>query len=345
MSNNNQSTLDLLPELTAQNNKNSNNTTEKLMRLDLDNHLKEKILPYCRLKHGEIWEDSIKGHRVGVLDATISEDVKKITGRDRIKLIINDPPYNIVVGNKNTINLSKKHIDEYIIFSQEWMKNVITIMDSDAHLYIWLGADQKDGFQPLPDFMFMMRDFKELRTRNFITLRKQRGYGTQKNWMWVRQELLYYIKGEPKFKVVYTDIPKVLKGYYKVINGKRTNNMERSKSDCIRPGNVWIDIQQVFYRMEENVPGCYAQKPLKAIERIMLTSSNEKDIVADFFSHSGTTLLAGEKLNRKIYTFDNDPIFAELTIRRLERYRQTGKCGWQWNNPFPEIDRRGQRWI
>jgi len=29
---------------------------------------------------------------------------------------------------------------------------------SDASLYVWLGADQKDDFQPLPDFMLMMRD-------------------------------------------------------------------------------------------------------------------------------------------------------------------------------------------
>jgi hypothetical protein len=30
-------------------------------------------------------------------------------------------------------------------------------------------------------------------------------------------------------------------------------------------------------------------------------------------------------------------LFAELSIRRLERYRKTGKTGWQWNNPFPEL--------
>jgi len=315
-----------------------NNSKEKLTRLDLDDALKEKLLPFCRLKYGEIWEDPIKGHRVGVLDATNYKDVKKIMGNERAKLIVNDPPYNVVVGNNNTKNLFKKTLNEYMVFSQKWVKNAVAIMGSNAHLYIWLGADQKDGFQPLPDFMIMMREIEGLRARNFITLRNQRGYGTQKNWMWVRQELLYYVKGDLEFKVAYTDIPKVLKGYYKVINGKRTENMERSKSDTIRPGNVWIDIQQVFYRMEENVPGCYAQKPLKAIERIILTSSRDKDIVVDFFSHSGTTLLAGEESNRQVYTFDNDPIFAELTIRRLERYRQTGKCGWQWNNPFPEID-------
>jgi len=149
--------------------------------------------------------------------------------------------------------------------------------------------------------------------------------------------LLYYVKGDPLFRVVYTDIPKILRGYYKEVNGKMTENLQRSKSQTLRPGNVWVDIQQVFYRMEENVPGCYAQKPLRAIERILLSSSDEEDLVVDFFAHSGTTLLAAERLNRRAYTCDIDPVFAELAIRRLERHRSMGKTGWQWHNPFPEL--------
>jgi site-specific DNA-methyltransferase (adenine-specific) len=186
--------------------------------------------------------------------------------------------------------------------------------------------------------MLMMREFNTIKARSFITLRNQRGYGTQKNWMCARQELLYYIKGNPDFKVIYTDIPRQLKGYYKTINGKRVDNIERGKSDYIRPGNVWIDIQQVFYRMEENVSGAYTQKPLKVVDRLIETSSSENDLVVDFFAHSGTTLLSAEYNNRICYTIDNDPIFAELTIRRLEHYRKTGKKGWQYANPFPEID-------
>lgn len=264
MSNNNQSTPTLFPELVAQHSENKHDTTEKLTRLDLDDTLKEKLLPFCRLKYGEIWEDPIKGHKVGVLDATMSEDVRKIMINKRTKLIVNDPPYNVVVGNNNTKNLFKKTLGDYIIFSEKWVKNAVDVMDDNAHLYIWLGTDYKDDFQPLPDFIILMRNFKELQPKNIITMRNQRGYGTQKNWMWVRQELLYYIKGNPEFNVEaeYTDIPKILRGYYKEVNRQITENFERSKSEYIRAGNVWVDIQQVFYRMEENVPGCYAQKPL-----------------------------------------------------------------------------------
>jgi site-specific DNA-methyltransferase (adenine-specific) len=198
-----------------------------------------------------------------------------------------------------------------------------------------MGADQNEGFQPLPDFMVMMRG-TGFQPRSYITMRNQRGYGTQKNWMAVRQELLYYLKGSPVFNVEaeYTDIPKILRGYYKEVNGVETENLERSKSENIRAGNVWVDIQQVFYRMEENVNGCYAQKPLKSCERIIRASSNTGDLILDFFAHSGSTLLSAEMPGRRCCTMDIDPIFCEIVIRRLEHFRTSGKTGWQNSNPF-----------
>lgn len=182
----------------------------------------------------------------------------------------------------------------------------------------------------------MMRDFEQVKSRSFITMRNQRGYGTQHNWMAVRQELLYYTKGSPSFNVQaeYTDIPKILRGYYKEVDGKMTENLERSGSENIRAGNVWVDVQQVFYRMEENVSGCYAQKPIKSIERIIQASSRPGEVVLDFFAHSGTTLLAAEKLGRRCFTTDIDPIYCEISIRRLDHFRKTGKLGWQNGHPF-----------
>lgn len=276
-------------------------------------------------EYGTIWEDPIRGHRVGCLDATNKEDVKKLMKSEKAILAIQDPPYNIKINGV----FSNMPVDKYISWSEKWVDNTIDVLKDDASLYIWLGFDIREGFQPLADFMIMMRN-KPLKARNIITLRKQRGYGTQKNWMAVRQELLYYVKGKPFFNVQaeYTDIPKKTKGYYKIVGGKLTENIERSKSQYIRAGNVWVDIQQVFYLLEENVEGCYAQKPLKAIERIILASSKEKDLVIDFFSHSGSTLLAAERLNRRCYTMDISPEFCKVTVARLLHYRNTGKTGW-----------------
>jgi len=310
---------------------------ESLPRIDTSFTLRNQLHPYCRLKAGEVWEDPLSGHRVGVLDATQEDQVRLLMKGEVSDLGIHDPPYNISVGNRTSPCLFQTDLEEYLSFSKAWVQVALKYLAQDASFYVFLGADQDAGFQPLPDFMILMRSFPELRSRSFITLRNQRGYGTQKNWMAVRQELLYYIKGNPPFQVQYTDIPKILRGYYKEISGVRKENLERGKSPHIRPGNVWVDIQQVFYRMEENVSGAYAQKPLKAIHRIIKASSRPGDLVTDYFAHAGTTLLACEMLGRRCYTLDIDPVFAELTIRRLEHFRKTGKIGWQTGTPFPEL--------
>jgi len=299
-----------------------------LPRIEIDAACREQLLPYCRLQPGQVWEDDKKRHRIGCLDAASEQDMKRLMAGNTATLAIHDPPYNVAA-------FAIRDIQAFILWSKQWIYNTAQHLSANSSLYVWLGADQNDGFQPLADFMVMMRD-EPFQSRSFITMRNQRGYGTQKNWMSVRQELLYYTKGSPVFNVnaEYTDIPKILRGYYKDVAGKRTENLERSGSENIRAGNVWVDIQQVFYRMAENVNGCYAQKPLKAIERIIQASSNAGDAVIDWFAHSGTTLLACESLERRCFTCDTDPIFCEIIIRRLERYRDCAEMGWQNSNPF-----------
>jgi len=299
-----------------------------LPRLDQCHETRDRLLPLCRLRPGAIWVDPVRGHRVGCVDAVNREAVLSLCEGVCPSLALHDPPYNLVA-------FDSRSIDEYISWCKQWIAVSADVLAKDASLYVWLGADQTDGFQPLPDFMIMMRSMP-FRPRSFITLRNQRGYGTQQNWMAIRQELLYYTRGRPVFDVEaeYTAIPKVLRGYYKTVGGRRTENSQRSRSDTIRAGNVWIDIQQVFYRLHENVSGCYAQKPLAAIERIVSASTNPQAAVIDLFAHSGTTLLACERLGRVCVTSDIDPVFCEIAIRRLERFRSTGQPGWQNGNPF-----------
>jgi site-specific DNA-methyltransferase (adenine-specific) len=303
---------------------------QPLPRIDQDKHLQKLLLPFCRLKNGRIWEDPLGKHKVGCLDAVDKSEINNMFGRREAVLAIHDPPYNFVA-------FKKRELDNFIEWCRRWIENSYRILKPNASLYIWLGADQKYHFQPLPQFIQMMNETK-FKSRSFITMRNQRGYGTQKNWMSIRQELLYYIKGTPSFytEAEYTDIPKILKGYYKTVNGEKTENLKRSKSGFIRAGNVWLDIQQIFYRMEENVNGCYAQKPVKSINRIIEASSKKGELVTDFFSHSGTTLISSELTGRKCFTTDIDPVFCEICIRRLERLRNEGKTGWQNSNPFAD---------
>lgn len=300
-----------------------------LPRLDrADPEVRAALLDVCRLRAGQVWIDPMGQHRVMCGDAAITDDVRLLMADCHASLAIQDPPYNFVA-------FERLPTDDFVEWCRAWTDLTYEHLGDDATLYVWLGADQKDEFRPLPEFMLMMRG-GSFRAKSFITIRNQRGFGTSRNWMAVRQELLCYTKGSPAFNVEaeYTDIPKILRGYYKTVGGQRTENVERSRSENIRAGNVWVDIQQVFYRLEENVNGCYAQKPLRAYERMISASSSAGDVIADWFVHSGTSLVSADKLRRRCFAMDKDPIFCEIAIRRLEQFRTTGRTGWQAGHPF-----------
>ena len=59
------------------------------------------------------------------------------------------------------------------------------------------------------------------------------------------------------------------------------------------------------------------QKPTKLLERLIMASSNENDIIADFFCGSGTTAAVSEKLNRKWIVSDLGKFAIHTTRKRM----------------------------
>jgi len=78
----------------------------------------------------------------------------------------------------------------------------------------------------------------------------------------------------------------------------------------------WNDISEVNVMSNEraNYP---TQKPEALLERIIKASSNENDIVADFFCGSGTTLAVAEKLGRKWIGSDLGKFAIHTTRKRM----------------------------
>lgn len=60
------------------------------------------------------------------------------------------------------------------------------------------------------------------------------------------------------------------------------------------------------------------QKPKELIKRIVLASSNENDLVADFYLGSGTTAEVCKDLNRRFIGCDINPKAIEITKERLK---------------------------
>ncbi len=90
--------------------------------------------------------------------------------------------------------------------------------------------------------------------------------------------------------------------------------------------SLWDDIQSVVSWAVETVQ-YPTQKPEELLERIIKASSNEGDLVADFFGGSGTTAAVAEKLGRKWITTDLGKFGIHTTRKRLIQVQRELKAG------------------
>ena len=80
--------------------------------------------------------------------------------------------------------------------------------------------------------------------------------------------------------------------------------------------DIWVDIPPINSQSSERV-SYPTQKPEALLERIIKASSNEGDLIADFFCGSGTTLSVAEKLGRKWIGSDLGKFAIHTTRKRL----------------------------
>lgn len=108
--------------------------------------------------------------------------------------------------------------------------------------------------------------------------------------------------------------------------GTRVIYLDEVEGDIV--DSVWDDIPPVNPQAKERVD-YPTQKPEGLIERIIKASSNEGDIVADFFCGSGTTAAVAEKLGRKWIVSDLGKFAIHTTRKRMigvqRQLKQEGK--------------------
>src|SRR3989339_352819 len=94
-------------------------------------------------------------------------------------------------------------------------------------------------------------------------------------------------------------------------NGKVPSRKQYMNESGVRCKDVWDDISS---SVSKEYP---TQKPEALLERIILASSNEDDLIADFFAGSGTTLAVAEKLGRKWIGSDLGRFSIHTTRKRM----------------------------
>ncbi len=94
--------------------------------------------------------------------------------------------------------------------------------------------------------------------------------------------------------------------------------------------DIWTDVYPINSQAIEAL-GYPTQKPEALLDRIIKASSNEGDLITDFFCGSGTTLAVAEKLNRKWIGADLGKFAIHTTRKRMIGVqRQLKKEGKSW---------------
>ncbi len=125
--------------------------------------------------------------------------------------------------------------------------------------------------------------------------------GHTRTWRWTKEKMESLIK-EGRIAFTSSGMPR-----YK-------RYLDESKGVALQ--SIWSDIKPVNSQAIEDTR-YETQKPEALLERIIKASSNEGDLVADFFCGSGTTAAVAEKLGRKWITSDLGKFAIHTTRKRL----------------------------
>ena len=212
-----------------------------------------------------------------------------------VDLVIADPPYNL--GKDYGNNHDIKGFDEYLSFSHAWLREAHRLLKPNGTLYVFM------GFRFI-SYLYNILD-RELRMffNSWIVWHYTQGIGKTKGFSPRHDDILMFTKSQTmKFNL---DTVRVPQKYYRDRNNMRGAN----------PGDVW-EFSHVHYcnRNRQNHP---TQKPEGLIERMVLASSDEDDLILDPFVGSGTTLRVCQQIDRKAIGIEINTDYVAMTRDRL----------------------------
>ena len=92
--------------------------------------------------------------------------------------------------------------------------------------------------------------------------------------------------------------------------------------------DVWTDIHRIKHNKYRDEHPC--QLPIHLLERIILMSTDENDIVFDPFVGTGTTVIAAKRLGRRFIGIDIDETYVNITKNKLSKELPNSKVDDVW---------------
>lgn len=238
----------------------------------------------------------------------IHNDFTNITiERPKVDLFICDPPYGDIIKDKYD-KLSEKETVKFLYQVVEWCSRWAK---EGATLYLF-GAVGKKKNRPFFRFCSEFENNTDWVGHNFITWAKKRGYGTQYNWIFAREEIMMmtYKTDRP----VYFNVPYREKERSEEWK-KRLSKKDRAyqpNSNKLRYTNVIFDISEIF--REKLVT---AQKPEGLIELLVNTSCPKNGFIVDPMCGSGVTGKVAKRLRIKFLCIEKDESVYQVAMKNI----------------------------
>ena len=276
--------------------------------------------------NGEWMNRLIYGDNLLAMQALLAGDAQ--TGlpslRGKVDLIYIDPPFDSKADYRTKISLpgtdiqQKPTVIEQFAYADTWEEGTISylrmmyarlvlikeLLSDRGTLYLHIDWHTASYVKILLDDIFGKDNF-----RNEIAWCYTAASNTGKDFP-KKHDTIYrysksdeYIFNKDVIRIPYAE-GSIDRANRNVIarEGMKFNSIILNESGKV-PEDWWVDVQRAA-RYPGEVVGYATQKPEKLLERIIKASSNEGDLVCDFFGGSGTTAAVAERLGRRWITCD-----------------------------------------
>ncbi|GHS24659.1 hypothetical protein JP0118_14660 [Helicobacter pylori] len=342
---------------------------EILHKKEIDTLLHKKAL--CRFEmHGEgDLESALKDKNTNYLikgnNLIALHSLKKKFAK-QVKCIYIDPPYN--TGNDSFNYNDNFNHSSWLVFMKNRLEVAREFLSDDGSIYINLDYNEVHYCKVLMDEIFKRENFRSeiIWRMGFLS-----GYKTAaKKYIRNHDTILFYSKSDNYlFNKTYIENKDFLQLLTKneVQNAFKKFSFPQEKVDDFLTfinhenrgekypledtwnSNKWdklnsIAIDSSVSRVDETIAiddeNFKGQKPESLIQRILEVSTNENDLVLDFFAGSGTTCAVAHKMKRRYIGIEQMDYIETITKERLKKViegEQGGiskKCGFKGGGSF-----------
>ena len=276
--------------------------------------------------NGEWMNRLIYGDNLLAMQALLVGDAQ--TGlpslRGKVDLIYIDPPFDSKADYRTKISLpgtdiqQKPTVIEQFAYADTWEEGTISylvmmykrlvlmkeLLSEKGSIYIHIDWHVGPYIKVILDEIFGKDNF-----RNEIIWHYSWGLRTDTRWNRKHDNIFYYSKSPGTITFNANEVLEERTISESTANRLKykgalitDGNKGRGDSEKALPSDVWY-IATINGMATERV-GYATQKPEALLERIIKASSNEGDLVCDFFGGSGTTAAVAERLGRRWITCD-----------------------------------------